>query len=144
MPLGLKGRYAAARASAHDDHGIFERMTWDPVAEHLVKEFVQDVEPVLESNAGMRRDAAEGNNGYSPSGDLRRVASIPTSLLDKWRVEEGIDYTTKEGWKKVLSKLDDPDYAFLRTAPGRVGAHPVNKVYSIPSSETGLIVPGEG
>ena len=81
MGLSLKQTHQAARLSARSSAGIFERMTWDPVDEVLVRESVQDVEPVLKQNAELRRESDEGNQGYSPSRELRRVATIPTSLL---------------------------------------------------------------
>ena len=55
-------------------HGIQHVAKWDPVAETLLVKGVQDVEPILEHN---KRLANNGEDGYSPSRDLRRVASIP-------------------------------------------------------------------
>ncbi len=69
-------------------------------------------------------------------GDLRRVARIPTVLLEKWLREEGIDFRTKEGWNRVLAKLDDPEYEFLRTSPGSIGSRNRQTIYSVPNRST--------
>jgi hypothetical protein len=78
-----------------------------------------DVAPILERNKAM----ATHNDGYSPTREMRRVASIPLIILQKWK-EEGWDpFNTSDPdvQKKLAAKLDDPEYMWLRTAPGRVG-----------------------
>lgn len=81
----------------------------------------QDVAPMLEQNKQM----ATANDGYTPSRDIRRVASIPYGV--------GLQWLNEEGWwfmdaghdpdvaKKLAAKLNSSEYAFLRTAPGQVG-----------------------
>jgi hypothetical protein len=81
---------------------------------------VADVAPILERNKAM----ATHNDGYSKSREMRRVASIPLILLQKWKNEEGWDpWNTSDPdvQRKLALKLDDPEYQWLRTAPGRVG-----------------------
>lgn len=80
----------------------------------------QDTTPVLELNKAM----ATHNDGYTPSREMRRVASIPLILIYKWRQEEGWDAFDPQHADKLAQKLNDPDYAYLRTAPGRVRALP--------------------
>ena len=78
---------------------------------------VQDVAPIIERN----KAAMNHNDGYSPSRELRRVAFIPTIFRDKWLNEEGWDAWRPDLYpEKLVQKLNDPDYAFLRSAPGRV------------------------
>lgn len=81
----------------------------------------QEVAPILENNQAM----ASHNDGYSPSREMRRVASIPMTLLYKWMAEEGWDPFSQDPdcQRKLAQKLDDPEYHYLRTAPGRVGDH---------------------
>lgn len=64
------------------------------------------------------------NDGYSPSKEFRRAASIPPLIVEKWWNEEGIDVYNDEHWDAIAKKLDDPQYAFLRTAPGRISRRP--------------------
>ena len=65
------------------------------------------------------------NNGYSKSKDLKRVASIPTLVLEIWSKE----YNGNSNWfalpsdvqKKILKKkLNSSEFQFFRTAPGRL------------------------
>ena len=62
-----------------------------------------------------------------PQKDLRmrrKVASVPTVILDAW-IKEGIDYRLiqkdPEMRKKFFAKLNDPDNRFFKTHPGRIG-----------------------
>jgi len=78
---------------------------------------VQDVAPVLERNKALQT----ANDGYSASRELRRVAFIPNILRVKWLNEEGWDaYRPDLYGEKLVAKLNDPEWRFLRTAPGRV------------------------
>lgn len=75
-----------------------------------------DVEPILELNKAL---AASGD-GYTPSRELRRVASIPMAIIEKWRNELGVDVLNPDHMPKVRQLLNSNEYAFLRTAPGRL------------------------
>lgn len=75
-----------------------------------------DVEPILELNKAL---AASGD-GYTPSRELRRAASIPLAIVEKWRNELGVDVLNPDHMPKVRQLLNSNEYAFLRTAPGRL------------------------
>lgn len=77
----------------------------------------QDVGSIIERNKAM----ANHNDGYTGSREMRRVASIPLVLIEKWKREEGWDALDPDHSDKLMQKLNDPDYAFLRTAEGRLG-----------------------
>ena len=113
--------------------GIFEKMLFSESEEKLVVKREADVEPVLEQNKRMLRDAETGNGGYSPTRELRRVAQIPNILIEKWMIEEGLDVFKREHWPRVAKKLDDPAYAHLRTAPGRVSKRPYREYLGKPA-----------
>ena len=74
----------------------------------------QDVETLLDLNKAM----ANHNDGYSPSKDIRRAARVPLIIWLKWLNEEGWDAWAPENEKKLFRKLNDPDWKWLRTAPG--------------------------
>lgn len=80
-----------------------------------------DVAPVLEQNKAM----ATQNDGYSPSREMRRVASIPYAIGHKWLNEEGWWFMDAghdpDVARKLVQKLNSSDYAYLRTAEGRLG-----------------------
>jgi hypothetical protein len=76
----------------------------------------QNHEPILEQNKAM----ATHNDGYTPSRDMRRVASIPMLLIHKWLTEEGWDAFAPENSDKLKATLNSSEYLYLRTAPGRL------------------------
>lgn len=72
--------------------------------------------PVIERNKAMFTH----NDGYTPSRDMRRVASIPYIVGLKWLNEEGWWFMDPDASDKLAAKLNDPEWGHLRTAPGRV------------------------
>jgi len=74
----------------------------------------QDVEPALEANKRLRSDG----DGYSPSRELRRVASIPTVVQFEWIRRYGVDPLARGNEALLRRLLNDPDWRHLRTAPG--------------------------
>lgn len=75
-----------------------------------------DVEPLLEANKAL---AADGD-GYSRSRELRRAASIPMAVIEKWKNEMGVDVFNPDHLPKVRQLLNSSEYLWLRTAPGRL------------------------
>jgi hypothetical protein len=75
-----------------------------------------DVEPVLELNKAL----ATSGDGYTPSREMRRAASIPLAVVEKWKNELGVDVMNRDHWPKVRQLLNSSEYLFLRTAPGRL------------------------
>lgn len=76
----------------------------------------QECDPLLDQNKAM----ANHNDGWSPSRDLRRAGSIPLNLIEKWKHEEGFDALNPHHADKLKQKLNDSDWAHLRTAHWRV------------------------
>ncbi len=77
----------------------------------------QDVEPILDLNKAAFND---GTMGYTPSRDMRKIAEIPLVVAEKWRNELGVDVFDKNHAPAVKRLLNDPEWLYLRTAPGRV------------------------
>ncbi len=75
-----------------------------------VIEHRQQVEPILAQN---RRDQADHDR--RPNGDFWHAGRIPLSLAYAW-LKEGIDVFNRDHWPAVRRKLNDIDYADLRTA----------------------------
>lgn len=89
---------------------------------------IQDTEEVLEQNKAM----ANHNDGWSVEGSksdklLRRAASVPWVIQEKWRQDYGIDYrsTDPDQQAAVNRLLDDSDWRNLRTAHWRIGKQSV-------------------
>ena len=73
----------------------------------------EDVEPVLEHNKTLRSQTQKSDWG-------RSVANVPVVILLRWLNEEwergnDIRYLSSEYYALVWKKLQDPDWANLRT-----------------------------
>lgn len=73
-----------------------------------------DVEPDLKRAARLRSE------GSGKSETFWHVGSIPTVVLEEWAREAGINVMSKEMDEVIMRKLNDPDWAKLRVAKGRV------------------------
>jgi len=116
---------------ANIEGGTTTGIDYDPVDDQLTVLNRQDCEPTLELNKKLYND---GTNGYGPTREWRRVATIPNVILEKWLTEEGIRYWDSEDTAKLAAKLDDPEWRFLRTAPGKVSRKPVRNYYKASTS----------
>ena len=81
----------------------------------------QDVNPILQKNKRLYNL----NDGYSKSKDLKRVASIPSLVLQLWAKE----YNGTNNWfaipdierKRILKlKLNSNEFRYFRTASGKI------------------------
>jgi|TARA_R110000822_G_scaffold293891_1_gene415924 GTP-sensing pleiotropic transcriptional regulator CodY len=86
---------------------------YDHSTDNVVLESIQDVKPLLELNKKeLNNDSTYGpqlNNG------MRKVASIPLVIIEKWKRELGVDIYNKNDWPKIKQLLNDSDNRFLRT-----------------------------
>ena len=80
----------------------------------IVAESWQDVEPILEHNKMLRSQQQRSDWG-------RHIATIPNVILVRWLNEEhargrtDLALFSKEFDEVVQRKLNDPDWAYLRT-----------------------------
>jgi hypothetical protein len=95
--------------------------TYHSDSDKVVIERNIDYKPIVEHN----KKLYSHNSGYSKSKDLKRVASIPTLVLEIWSKE----YNGNSNWfalpsdvqKKILKKkLNSSEFQMFRTAPGRL------------------------
>jgi hypothetical protein len=93
---------------------VLIRPHFDANGKDLAVEHVQDVEPILEWNKEARRDEQRSDWG-------RHVARIPNVIYVKWLHEEhakgntSLRMFTEEFDRIVQRKLQDPEWAYLRT-----------------------------
>jgi len=79
----------------------------------------QDVQTILDHNKAMQND---GSEGYGASRELRKIASIPLIVIERWAKEDGVSYFDLHGPEKtkyLRKKLNDPDNRFLKTIDKR-------------------------
>ena len=79
---------------------------------------VQDVEPYLDANKRMQADQVGG--WRRTAGKTRRqIAEIPNIVVEMW-LKQGFNiFHASE--RELRKKLDEPEWAYLRTVPGRIG-----------------------
>jgi hypothetical protein len=75
----------------------------------------QDVEAILDDNKAQR---AEFDGFSHVTRSMRKIASIPLIVYEKWMAEDGVDLMAmpaEESAAYIKKKLRDPNYAHLRT-----------------------------
>ena len=103
-----------------DSTPIKRKTTYDPDGEKLIQHSVQDIEPLLELNKKeYNKDYLRGGVETKEMG-MRKVASIPLIIIEKWTAEHGVDIMNKNHWPKVKRLLNDPEYRFLRTHESQI------------------------
>lgn len=111
---------------ANLEGGTTTEAEYDPVDDILTIHNYQDCEPTIKLNKELYN---KGDGGYGPTREWRRAASIPNIILEKWLLEENIKWWDSEDTPKMMAKLDDPEYRYLRTAPGKLSRKPVRSYF---------------
>lgn len=94
--------------------GTREIFHYDELTQQATIETVTDAEPVLNVNKALYNDG----DGYSPSRELKRAASIPMGVVLLWHQRYGVDVFNRDHTEKVRRLLNDSEWRYLRTAPG--------------------------
>ena len=97
--------------------GISTYHDYDPLTDETFIHYEQDVERIIEFNKALQNDTDYSKQGIKK--EWWHIAQIPIILQLKWLNEEGIDVYNKNHWPRVMQKLRDPDYKYLRTTSGR-------------------------
>lgn len=97
------------------DGNVMTTYIHDEASDLLVIKTSADVEANIEANKREYND-----NLHSRFGDMKRVASIPVVVMEKWIAEDGINYMAPEHKDALRRKLNDPDNRFMRTMPGKL------------------------
>lgn len=132
--MGLLGHLK----SAYD--GLATEVHYDEHDDSLTVNRVQDVEPILSRNKALYNL----DDGYTPSREWRRVASIPMVIVEMW-LKAGINIFDDNHRERIAAALDSPAFQHLRTAPGRIsGTTPHREYYQLSGGHSArkLEVPG--
>lgn len=76
----------------------------------------QDLEPLLEHNKRLQNS---GHDGFNKERDRVHVGTIPAIIIHKWLLEDGFNALAihdPDVQRKLKQKLNDPQYAYLRTS----------------------------
>lgn len=95
---------------------INTRFVEDASTGDLIVHREADVEPLLDDNKALY----SSGDGYTPSREMRRAASIPLAIVEKWKNELGVDLFNPDHLPAVRRLLNSNEYLYLRTAPGRL------------------------
>jgi hypothetical protein len=78
----------------------------------------QDVQPYLDANKRMQAEQVGGWR-RAGKGTRRMVADIPNIVVEMW-LKQGFNmFSASE--RELRKKLDEPEWAYLKTIPGRLG-----------------------
>lgn len=99
--------------SYNPDSGIAAYYETDGKDARLIHEY-DDVSGVLDNNKLNYNHV----NGWNADRSMHKVATIPLSIITKWKLEEGLDVFNKEHRDRLKAKLNDPEWRYLRTSPG--------------------------
>ena len=86
---------------------------YNELTDEVTLEYEQDTEPVLEANKIQANDTDFSKQGIKD--EMWKYASIPVGLQTKWLIEEGLDVYDDNAWPQIFRKLNDPQYAYLKT-----------------------------
>lgn len=89
---------------------------YNELTDESTLEYEQDCEPILEQNKLMANDSEHSKNGIKR--DMWQYAQIPAGLQMKWLIEEGLDVYDDNAWPQIFRKINDPQYAHLKTTAG--------------------------
>lgn len=100
------------------DGNVASVFSYDEMTDQVTIQRRQDVEPIIDHNKRLQTY----NDGYSPSREFKRVASIPLVVFEGWLAEDGLDWGKycalgrKEQAAYRARRLMSSDWRHLRTA----------------------------
>ena len=107
-----------------DDPGdpMKRKMRWDDIDKTLTIVTEQNnIGDILTMNKAFL-NADRATSSLWNGGEFVKVAEVPYELLEKWAIEENINIWRGNDDDKaaITKKLNDGEFAALRTAPGRM------------------------
>jgi hypothetical protein len=99
-----------------DPNGIVKEWIDNDDGTYTIRSQQSNESDILERNKTLYTH----NDGYTPSRDIQRVASIPLALIEDY-MARGINLYAPENEYFLARILDDSDFRHLRTAPGQLG-----------------------
>tara|TARA_R110000803_G_scaffold23517_3_gene57644 strand:+ start:3509 stop:3826 length:318 start_codon:yes stop_codon:yes gene_type:complete len=93
-------------------HGIDTTLHLDQENNRLIVQNQFDAAPIIEANKIASND---GTGGWTPSRNMRKVASVPLALLQLW---DSMGISPKKDRKEFLRRLNDSELSGFRTDGG--------------------------
>lgn len=79
---------------------------------------LQDVSSILEENKRQQNSFSDWKSGRFNS--AVKIGSIPPHLAEQWAKEWGVQLFSREFNQLVKKRLNERDYKYLKTVPGKV------------------------
>ena len=95
--------------------GIVEHLIFDESERRNIVKRTSDITANIEHNKAEYQSRRQGREGLG-----EKVASIPLGVVLEWKEKYGVDIFDRNHQPAVTRLLNDPDYLYLRTAPGRL------------------------
>ena len=95
--------------------GIVEHLVFDDSERKFHLQRQSDVTENIEWNKREYNQNRQGKDGLGS-----KVADVPMGVVVDWKVRLGMDFIDRNHWPAILRKLDDPEWRYLRTTPGRI------------------------
>ena len=94
---------------------ISTEFKYDENEDKVILKNTQDIEPLIKLNKQEFNNDSMYGGVETKDKSMRKVASIPLIIIEKWKRELGVDVMNKDHMPKVKQLLNDPQYRFLRT-----------------------------
>lgn len=98
-----------------ENFGGLRTEIWVDEDGNVTERKVQDTTPILEMN----KAEANSYERVNPGEHFIKAASIPPIIQLKW-LDEGVDILNPDHAAEVDKRLNSNEWAYLRTAPGRL------------------------
>lgn len=98
---------------------------YDPVTDETTVQTVHECSAILEDNKDQR---LSGHDGYSPSRELKKVASIPMGAVHEL-YQKGIDIFDENDWPQIARMLDSNEWEQFRTSHGVISKRKVQSIF---------------
>lgn len=123
--FGRKAKPLKGALAVMSQYGPVTTHFYDPVTDETTLQTVHDVSAILEDNAEQR---LSGHDGYSPSRELHKVASIPMGAIHDL-MSQGIDIFDDNDWPKIAEMLDSKDWEKFRTSHGVISKRKISRIF---------------
>lgn len=85
------------------------------LGDKVVIQKVQDVDPIIEANKAQYNAAS----GWMGNMAMVHVGRVPKVVMDRWILEDGINYLAPENKGLLLKKLEDRDNRMFKVHPAK-------------------------
>lgn len=90
---------------------------YDDETDQVSIKVIEKVDALLDLNKHKYNDESHKKHGIKNG--WMHFATIPTTMIYKFKSEYGLDIHNPDHRKKIIRLLHDPDYRYLRTSAGK-------------------------